>query len=188
MSTIIMAEQKRQNIVGVVEQYGKRLFNFIRGRVKTDADAEDILQEVWYQFSRVVNTEPIEQISGWLFRVARNRITDNYRKQKPLSLGSLEYEDEDDGINFNEILLAETTSPEMEDLKRVFWEELFKALDELPEKQRQVFIWNELEDQTFQEIADRTDENIKTLISRKGYAVKHLRERMQNLYDEFLNY
>ncbi len=183
-----MAEERSQNIVGVVEQYGRRLFNFIRGRVKSDADAEDILQEVWYQFSRVVNTEPIEQMSGWLFRVARNRITDNYRKQKPLSLGSLTYEDEDGEINFNDILFAEEMSPEMEDLKEVFWEELFKALDELPEKQRQVFVWNELEDQTFQEIADRTGENIKTLISRKGYAVKHLRNRLENLYDEFLNY
>ncbi|KAA3640273.1 MAG: sigma-70 family RNA polymerase sigma factor [Bacteroidetes bacterium] len=183
-----MAEERSQNIVGVVEQYGRRLFNFIRGRVKTDADAEDILQEVWYQFSRVVNTEPIEQLSGWLFRVARNRITDNYRKQKPLSLGSLTFEDEDGELNFNDILFSEEMSPEMEDLKEVFWEELFRALDELPEKQRQVFVWNELEDQTFQEIADRTGENIKTLISRKGYAVKHLRNRLENLYDEFLNY
>lgn len=183
-----MAEQRRQNIVGVVEQYGRRLFNFIRGRVKSDADAEDILQEVWYQFSRVVNTEPIEQLSGWLFRVARNKVTDNYRKQKPLSLGSMVYENEEGEINFNDILLAEETTPEMTDLKKVFWEELFEALEDLPENQRQVFIWNELEDQTFQEIADRTGENIKTLISRKGYAVKHLRTRLQDLYDEFLNY
>ncbi len=186
--TISMAEQKKQGIVNVVEEYGKRLFGFIRGRVRNDADAEDILQDVWYQFSRVVDTQPIEQISGWLFRVARNRITDSYRKQKPDSLDGMTYENEEGTFNFNDILLAETTTPEEENLKEVFWEALFEALDELPENQRQVYIWNELEDQTFREISERTGDNIKTLISRKRYAVKHLQKRLRNLYEEFLDY
>jgi RNA polymerase sigma factor (sigma-70 family) len=156
--------------------------------VPTNADAEDITQEVWYQLSRVVELDSIEQISGWLFRVARNRITDQYRKQKPELLEDFAYENEDGDLNFKEILLATSDIPEDEDLKELFWEELFKALDELPENQKNVFIWNELEDETFQEIADRTGENIKTLISRKRYAVQHLRKRLQSLYSEFLSY
>lgn len=183
-----MAEQRKQNITGVVREYGKRLFGFIRGRVKSNDEAEDILQEVWYQLSRVVDTEPIEQLSGWLFQVARNKVTDSYRKQKTALLEDFAYEDEDGDTSFREILMADLDTPETENLRQVFWEELFTALEELPEAQRQVFIWNELEDQTFQEIADRTGENIKTLISRKRYAVQHLRKRLQTLYDEFLAY
>lgn len=180
-----MAEERERNISGVVNEYGNRLFRFIRGRVSTNADAEDIIQEVWYQLSRVVELDSIEQISGWLYRVARNRITDNYRKQKPDLLLDKEFEDEEGSFDFKAILTADTTSHEDENLKELFWEELFTALDELPENQRNVFIWNELEDETFQEISDRTGENIKTLISRKRYAVQHLRKRLETLYQEF---
>lgn len=177
----------QQNVVGVVREYGKRLFGFIRNRVNTDADAEDILQDVWYQFSRVADTEPIEQLSGWLYRVARNRITDLYRKRTNDSLEDYSYEDEEGELYFKEILLATPDTPETEYLRQMFWEELLNALEELPEAQRNVFIWNELEDQTFQEIADRTGENIKTLISRKRYAVQQLRLRLDTLYREFVN-
>lgn len=180
-----MAEKRERKISSVIRDYGNRLFRFVRGRVSTNADAEDITQEVWYQLSRVVDLDSIEQISAWLFRVARNRITDSYRKQKPALLEDFSYEEEDSSFRFAEILTAETSSPEEENLKELFWEELFVALEELPEKQRNVFVWNELEDQTFQEIADRTGENIKTLISRKRYAVKHLRDRLEDLYTEF---
>jgi RNA polymerase sigma factor (sigma-70 family) len=180
-----MAIPAQQNIVGVVREYGKRLFGFIRNRVNSDADAEDVLQDVWYQFSRMADTEPIEQISGWLYRVARNRITDLYRKNKPDSLEDFRYEDGEPF--FKDILLATPDTPETEYLRQLFWEELMAALDELPAPQREVFIWNELEDQTFQEIADRTGENIKTLISRKRYAVQHLRTRLDVLYREFTN-
>jgi RNA polymerase sigma factor (sigma-70 family) len=183
-----MAESPRQNITSVVKEYSNRLFGFIRTRVPTTADAEDVLQEVWYQFSRVVDTEPIEQVSSWLFRVARNRITDRYRKKKEDSLEDLAYEDEDGEVLFQDILLADNNTPETEMLREVFWEALFEALDELPENQRDVFVWNELEDQTFQDISDRTGVNIKTLISRKRYAVQHLRKRLQTLYDELINY
>ena len=183
-----MAEQREKTITGAMAEYGKRLFQFIRGRVRTNADAEDIAQEVWYQFSKMVDVAPIEQVSGWLFRVARNKVTDSYRKQKPELLEDFAYEDEEGDTLFKDILLADFNTPETETLRELFWEELFEALDELPEKQRDVFVWNELEDQTFQEIADRTGENIKTLISRKRYAVKHLRKRLETLYEEFLNY
>ncbi|MBK7408909.1 MAG: sigma-70 family RNA polymerase sigma factor [Saprospirales bacterium] len=184
-----MADPPRQNITSIVKAYSNRLFGFIRGRVPTTADAEDILQEVWYQFSKVVDTEPIEQVSGWLFRVARNRITDRYRKRSEDSLEDLAFEDEDGELFFNDILLAaDNESPEATMLREVFWEALFEALEELPENQREVFVWNELEDQTFQEISDRTGVNIKTLISRKRYAVQHLRTRLQALYEEFMEY
>ncbi len=184
-----MAEQNNQNnkVGQVVREYGNRLFGFIRNRVRTNADAEDILQDVWYQFSRVVDTESIEQVSGWLFRVARNRITDSYRKKETESLEDFAYTDDEGNEQFQDILLAEFPSPEDEDLKEIFWQELFRALDELPKNQRDVFVWNELEDQTFQEISDRTGVNIKTLISRKRYAVQHLRNRLASLYEEFLN-
>lgn len=183
-----MPTNEPQNIISTVANYGKRLFSFIRGRVNTDEDAEDILQDVWYQLSNQPETSAIEQISGWLYRVARNKITDKYRKQQDELLEDLSYEDEDGEINFREILMAEAGTEEAEELKKLFWDQLFVALDELPENQRYVFIQNELEERTFQEIANETGENIKTLISRKGYAVKHLRYRLQNLYQEFINY
>ncbi len=183
-----MAEKRERTISKVINDYSNRLFRFVRGRVSTNADAEDIMQEVWYQLSRVVELDSIEQISGWLFRVARNRITDTYRKQKPALIEDFDYGQDDTDFSLKDILTAESTSPEDENLKEIFWEALFKALDELPEKQKNVFVWNELEDQTFQEIADRTGDNIKTLISRKRYAVQHLRERLQNLYSEFFEH
>lgn len=183
-----MPTNESQNIISTVADYGKRLFSFIRGRVNTDEDAEDILQDVWYQLSNQPEAGAIEQIGGWLYRVARNKITDRYRKQKDVLIEDLSYEDDEGEINFREILLAESFSPEEESLKKLFWDQLFLALAELPENQRYVFVQNDLEDRTLQELADETGENIKTLISRKGYAVKHLRNRLQNLYQEFINY
>lgn len=174
-------------VVQVVKDYGNRLFRFIRGRVGTGEDAEDILQEVWYQLSHSVNIEEIEQISGWLYRVARNKIVDKHRKKKPDSLGDYEY-GEDGKFSLTDILLADAHDPETEYLKEIFWQELFIALEELPENQRQVFVQNELEDKTLRQIADESGEKLKTIISRKGYAVKHLRRRLETLYHEFLSY
>ena len=179
--TISVTDQPKQNIIQVVRDYGKRLFYFIRGRVNTDEDAEDILQDVWYQFSNVMNSEPIEQTSAWLYRVARNRIIDKYRRQQTDSFEEM-YTDEGSEFSLNEILLAET--PEMENLRDLFWEKLFAALDELPEEQKQVFVWNELEEISFNEISQRTGEKINTLISRKRYAVLHLRKRLEQLHKE----
>jgi RNA polymerase sigma factor (sigma-70 family) len=180
--------EKRKNIVQTVNQYGRQLLGFIRGKVATDEDAEDIIQDVWYQFSNVAETDTIESISGWLYRVAKNKITDTFRKKKPEHIEDYIFESEDGEVNFKEILLAETTTPEDEFFKKMFWEELMNALEELPEKQRSVFIQNELEDKTLQQIADETGESIKTITSRKGYAVKHLRNRLNNLYNDFIQY
>ena len=184
---IAMAENKRQPILEAVKNYGNRLFGFIRGKVSTDEDAEDILQDVWYQFFNTSATETIEQVSGWLFAVARNRITDKYRKQKPALLDDFSYEDEAGEFQFKDILFADETDPATTQIKKLFWEELFIALDELPENQRQVFVWNELEEMTLQQIADTTNENLKTIISRKRYAVQHLRKRLEYVYNDLLN-
>ncbi len=185
---LYMDQPARPTIIQTVKEYGNRLFRFIRGRVATDEDAEDILQDVWYQLSNVPEVGAIEQISGWLHRVARNRITDRYRKHKEELLDDYSYEDEDGETDFRDIMLAVEDHPEAEQLKQLFWEQLFAALEELPENQRYIFVQNELEERTFQEIADETGEHIKTLISRKGYAVKHLRRRLNHLYQEFISY
>ena len=181
-TTISVRDQPKQNIIQAVRDYGKRLFHFIRGRVDTDEDAEDILQDVWYQFSNIMNSEPIEQTSAWLYRVARNRIIDKYRRQEPLE--EMLTDDEESEFNFREILLTTDANPEMEHLRNLFWEQLFAALDELPEEQKQVFVLNELEDISFNDISERTGEKINTLISRKRYAVLHLRKRLEQLYKE----
>ncbi len=180
-----MAEQ---NVIQAVSTYGKQLFGFIRGRVPTDEDAEDILQDVWVQLSNQPEVEAIESVSGWLYRVARNRITDWFRKKKPESLEDYGYESEDGEWNITEVLLLDDFTPEDEHLRELFWEALFTALDELPEKQREVFVLNELEDMTLQAIADQKGENLKTIISRKGYAVKHLRKRLEDLYKDLVEY
>lgn len=181
-----MAAQK-QNIIQTVRHYGAKLSAFIRSRVGTDEDAEDILQDVWYQLSNVPEVEAIESISGWLYRVAKNKIIDRSRKKKNTSLEELGYENEDGEFQLPGFLMAASSDPSTEELKKLFWEELLAALDELPQNQRNVFIWNELEEQTLRQIADRENENIKTIISRKRYAVQHLRTRLENLYNEFIN-
>jgi len=185
--SLSMAKAPENSIPGIIKTYNQRLLSFIRSRVPNREDADDILQEVWFQLSRVVELDTIEQMSGWLFRVARNKVTDRYRKQRPELLEDFSYENEEGEVEFLEIMLEDHTDPELENLKELFWEALMEALDELPENQKEVFIWNELEDQTFQEISDRTGVNIKTLISRKRYAVIHLRKRLQGLYEEFLS-
>jgi len=179
-----MAQQRQQNLVNAVQSYGKQLFKFIRSRVKSDADAEDILQDVWYQLSSIIDIEPIEQLSAWLYRVSRNRIVDKQRKKTPQLLEELTYIDEDGEIFYPEAILADIKNPESEFEQKLVHEAIFKALDELPSEQRLVFIWNELDGMTFQQIADITGDNIKTLISRKRYAVAYLRERLQKTYYE----
>lgn len=187
METIIyplMAEQKKSSVADTVQQFGKRLLGFIRGKVKSNEDAEDILQDVWFQLSRLTNLDEIENMSAWLYRVAQNRVTDKYRKKTSDSLEDYTYE-EDGEVSFKEVLLMDTSAnPELAMFKEEFWNQLMSALDELPENQREVFILNEIEDMTLQEIADTKNENLKTIISRKGYAVKHLRNRLGVMYKE----
>lgn len=181
-----MSEQ-RTNIIQTVRQYSQRLFSFIRSRVSTDEDAEDILQDVWYQFSNTTETEAINQVSGWLHRVARNKITDSYRKRRETLIDDLIVESEDGESLFLDFMLADDDDPELSFLRQLFWEQLEEALEELPDNQREVFVRNELEGITFQQMSEETGENIKTLISRKGYAVKHLRKRLALIYEEYLN-
>jgi len=184
-----MSEEKNSNILQAISLYGKNLLGFIRKRVKNDADAEDILQDVWYQFSALVNSEPIEQTGAWLYKVARNKITDKHKKKSETLLDDfLAGDDDDESLGFKEILMADGNTPETEYMRNLFWEQLFTALDELPEEQRQVFIWHELEDVTFAEMAENTGINTNTLVLRKRYAVLHLRERLQQLYKEITQY
>ena len=181
-----MVEQKSRNIIHTVQEYSKHLFRFIRGRVKTDEDAEDILQDVWWQFSNISAPESIKHVGAWLYKVAGNKIIDKYRKQSALYLEDFIIEDEDGEVSYQAILLSDMKTPEDERLKQLFWKELFAALDELPPEQRDVFIWNELEGMTYQDIIAKTGENINTLISRKRYAVAHLRKRLKVLFNELL--
>jgi len=185
ITTASMSDERHFSITETVQQFGKRLFGFVRGKVKTTEEAEDILQDVWYQFSRLSNLDELENVSAWLYRVAQNRVTDNYWKKKTENLEDFTYENDENEISFKEILLLdENASPELALFKEEFWSELMQALDELPENQKEVFLLNEIEDFTLQEIADQKGENLKTIISRKGYAVKHLRKRLQHLYNE----
>lgn len=182
------ASTPKPSVAETITRYGKQVFSFIRGRTKSIEDAEDILQEVWYQLSRLTNLDELENISAWLYSVSRNKITDSLRKRKNDSLEDYTTSDEEGFSEIKEILLMDTSNdPEMELFKDIFWKELQKALNELPENQKQVFILNELEDQTLQEIADAEGENIKTIISRKGYAIKHLRKKLLPLYKDLLN-
>jgi len=181
----ILMTKQQANILATINQYGKQLINFIRGKVPTKEDAEDVIQDVWHQLSSLNEIDKLDSMSGWLYRVAKNKITDKFRKKKTQALEDFTYETEEGEISFKEILLADTHTPEDEYIKNLFWDELMNGLDELPEKQRDVFILNELEDISLQQIADQTNENIKTIISRKGYAVKFLRERLKNLYHDF---
>lgn len=186
MLTPEMSEKKNYFISRTIAKFGNRLANFIRSKVGTNEDAEDILQEVWYQLSSFADLEQLENISAWLYRVARNKVTDKYRKKSEDSLenNSIFESDETDEL-LSEILISDDTgNPELAFFKESFWNELMAALDELPENQKRVFILNELEDMTLQQIADESHENIKTIISRKNYAVKHLRKRLNQLYDE----
>jgi len=180
-----MTNANTKNIGNIIGQFGKRLLGFIRQRVNSEADAEDILQDVWYQFS--ASAEPIEQVGSWLFKVARNRITDSYRKKKPELLGDFSPQ-EDEQLGLDEILAAQDNNPETELLRGLFWDALDRALLELPEEQREVFVQHELEDISFKSIAEKTGVPVNTLISRKHYAVLHLRSRLNELRAELLNY
>lgn len=163
----------------------KRLFDFIRRRVRTEEDAEDILSDVFYQLiSSYSVTEPIEKMTSWLFTVARNKIIDWYRKKRPESLPR-DLNDPSMPLNLEDILYDPTQNPDQVYARSLVWTELAEALDELPEEQKQVFVMHELEGKSFKEIAEITGEPQNTLLSRKRYAVLYLREQLQELYDEF---
>jgi RNA polymerase sigma factor (sigma-70 family) len=171
----------------VVKREQSRLRNFIRRRVPDPGDAEDILQDVFY---RLVEANrllmPIEHITGWLFRVARNRITDLFRKKEPETFSDLRAVDEEGELaDFEDLLPSPDAGPEALYARNVLLDELELALDELPDEQRAVFVAHELEGRSFKEMSAETGVSLNTLLSRKRYAVQHLRERLQRVYDEF---
>lgn len=163
-----------------------KLFDFIRRRIRNEQDAEDILQDVLYQLATSVSvTEPIENLTAWLFTVARNRITDWYRKrQSPAQAATGAGDEHSGGRMLEETLFDPQDRPDHEYWRSAVWAELADALGELPETQRDVFIWHELEGRSYREIARMTGEPLNTLLSRKRYAVLSLRERLRDLYDE----
>jgi len=184
-ANISMSEQKAISITNIIKQFRQKLFGFVRGKVSNTEDAEDILQDVWYQLSNLTDIDDLENVSAWLYQVARNKITDKSRKKKNLALEEYIYENEEGEFNFKEILLLDdSNNAELAFFKEIFWKEFQIALDELPSNQREVFLLNEMEDMTLQQIADQKGENLKTIISRKGYAVKHLRNKLNYLYEE----
>jgi RNA polymerase sigma factor (sigma-70 family) len=183
----LMAFEQDRRVSEVVKLEQSRLRNFIRRRVPDPRDAEDILQDV---FCELVEANrllmPIDHVTGWLFRVARNRITDLFRKKKPESFSDAAVANEDDGLlRLEDLLPSPDAGPEAVYLRHVLLDELELAVGELPKEQREVFVAHELEGNSFKEIAARTGVSVNTLLSRKRYAVLHLRERLRSIYDEF---
>ena len=177
------AEQDKRIAETVTRERG-RLGNFIRRRVPDASEAEDILQDVFYEFVEAYRLpEPIEQVGAWLFRVARNRIIDRFRKKREEQLPELSGEDEQ-GNWLDEVLPSADAGPEALYARGVLLEELTAALDELPREQRAVFIAHELDGRSFKELAAESGLTVNTLLARKRYAVLHLRARLQALYDE----
>jgi len=185
-----MALGQDQRISEVVKREQSRLRNFIRRRVPDPRDAEDVLQDVFYKLVEANRLlMPIEHVTGWLFRVARNRITDLLRKKKPENFSDAAVARNDDGdemLAFEDMLPSPDAGPEALYARNVLLAELESAVDELPEEQREVFVAHELEGRSFKEIAAQTGVSVNTLLSRKRYAVLHLRERLQDVHDEFV--
>ena len=189
--SIAMSDIQNESIRETVEKERKRLLEFIRRRVPSQEDAEDVLQDVFYE---LVNTyrlmKPVEQMASWMFTVARNKITDRYRKKKPDSLEghfAVRAGDDGDSLDISDFLPGNMNSPETEMMREAIMKGLEQALDELPKEQREVFIMHEIEDKSFQEIEKITGANVNTLLSRKRYAVLFLRERLQSLYNDLFN-
>jgi RNA polymerase sigma factor (sigma-70 family) len=184
-----MNEQQDRRISEVVTRERSRLRNFIRSRVPDPLDAEDILQDVFYELVQANRLlMPIEHITGWLFRVARNRITDLFRRKKPEIFNGFEVADDDDELQgLEDLLPSGDAGPDELLMRDLIFNELEIAISELPDEQRAVFVAHELEGRSFKDIAAMTGVSVNTLLSRKRYAVLHLRERLQTIYDEFTN-
>lgn len=181
-----MALEQNRRISEVVRREQSRLRTFIRRRVPDPRDAEDILQDVFYELVEANRMlMPIEHVTGWLFRVARNRITDLFRKKRPESFSDTAIADENDELlQLEDLLPSPDAGPEALYARGVLLDELELAVEELPREQREVFIAHELEGRSFKEMAAETGVSVNTLLSRKRYAVLHLRERLQSIYDE----
>jgi RNA polymerase sigma factor (sigma-70 family) len=187
LSIEFMTDEQNRRITETVEREQSRLRNFIRKRILDEGEAEDILQEVFYEFVQAYRLmKPIEQAGAWLFRVARNRIIDRFRKRRPAvapSLGSAEEEGE--VFPWEELLPSPDAGPEAAFAREILMNEIDAALDELPEEQREVFVAHELEGRSFNELSAATGLSVNTLLSRKHYAVVFLRRRLRDIYEEF---
>ena len=189
-----MTASQNESIRITIQKEKKRLFDFIRKRVPEKEDAEDIMQDVFFQYTQTFrDLKTIDKVSSWLFTVARNKITDLYRKKKPQSFSKAFPEKTEDGqdipfLGITDLLMDNSGNPESEYLKQMLWATLEEALEELPSEQRDVFVFHELEGRSFKEISDQTGEGVNTLLSRKRYAVLFLRERLQSLYNDFMTY
>jgi len=184
---LLMSERDRR-ISKILVEEGARLRNFIRRRVRQPSDAEDILQEVFYELVEANRLlMPIEHVTAWLFRVARNRIIDLFRKKRPEPLSDAAAHGEDgELLRIDDLLPSPDAGPEALYFRQVLLDELELALDELPTEQRKVFVGHEIEGRSFKEMAGQGGVSVNTLLSRKRYAVLHLRERLRNVYDEFM--
>ena len=187
LSTDLMSEEQNRRLAATMEREQTRLRNFIRKRVFDETEAEDILQDVFYELVRAYRLmKPVEQVGAWLFRVARNRIIDRFRKRRPESVSSQPANGEDgEPMLWEDLLPSPDAGPEAAYAREVLLEQLEAALDELPDEQREVFVAHEIEGRSFNELAAETGLSVNTLLSRKHYAVLHLRRRLQAIYDEF---
>jgi RNA polymerase sigma factor (sigma-70 family) len=185
-SVALMSEQDRR-ISEVVAKQGARLRNFIRKRVPNEADVEDLLQEVFYELVEANRLlMPIEYVTGWLFQVARNRITDLFRKKKPETFSDAAVlNEEGELLRIEDMLPSPNAGPEAVYVRNEMLQELELALSELPEEQRQVFLAHEFEGRGFKELSEESGVSINTLLSRKRYAMLHLRQRLRSIHDEF---
>jgi RNA polymerase sigma factor (sigma-70 family) len=183
-----MSVQQDELIRDTVKKERGRLLDFIRKRVSSEEDAEDILQDVFYELVETYRLmKPVEKVASWMFTVARNKITDRYRKKKTLSLENqlgFSAEDEGERLDFAELLEDYSESADSELIRNIIVEALDEALDDLPAEQRDVFILHEVEDRSFQEISEMTGVSVNTLLSRKRYAVLYLRKRLKLVYEE----
>ncbi len=189
----LMIDQDRR-ISEAVARDQARLRNFIRRRVPDESDAEDILQEVFYELVEAYRMmRPVRQATAWMFRVARNRITDLFRKKKPEALAgeirgaSPPSSERDDALTLEDLLPSPEAGPEAAYARGVLLDEIDAAIDELPDEQREVFVAHELEGRSFKELAAETGVSVNTLLSRKHYAVLHLRRRLEAIHEEFAN-
>jgi RNA polymerase sigma factor (sigma-70 family) len=178
------AEQNRR-ISEAIQRERRRLFHFIRKRVDDEGDAEDILQDVFFELIEAYRLmKPVEQVGAWLYRVARNRIIDRFRKKRPEVDVPL-YANEKGGFRLEDLLPSPEAGPAAVYARSVLLEELDAALEELPEEQRDVFIAHEMDGRSFKQLAEETGLSVNTLLSRKRYAILHLRRRLQAIYEEF---
>src|SRR5712692_1987604 len=188
MSIDWMTAEQDQRISETIEREEPRLRNFIRRRVPDQGDADDILQDVFYELVEAYRLmKPIEQVGAWLFRVARNRITDRFRKKKPVLVSDLaEVEEDGEMLSLEDLLPSPEAGPDAAYARSLLLEELEDAIEELPDEQREAFVAHEFEGRSFKELAAESGVSVNTLLSRKRYAVLYLRERLREIYDELM--